>query len=679
MEKCDSILQLQGIGPKIGSLFQKLNIETNEELLKHYPIRYETFEAPCTIDIGGKEELESVEVILVRFLTAKTVNRLPILKALFTDGTDDLVVTWFHMPYLRSTMKIGEPYILRGKITTQNGKFSMEHPTVYTKEKYNGLRDTYQPIYGLTKGLTSQGIRKVIKQVLEGITEYEEELPSAVVKEMNLLTFKEAIKQIHFPSTKENLLAGRKRLIFQEFFQYFYRVQSKKEERIHVENTHGIMRSHKTDELLQQLPYELTNAQKRVWEEIQQDLTGNYIMNRFVQGDVGSGKTILAYLALIMCAASGKQGALMVPTEVLANQHYEGLLELIEQYHVSVRPLLLTGSLTAKEKRLAYEQIQKNEVDIMIGTHALIQEKVQYDNLALVITDEQHRFGVKQRETLARKGEEPHVLVMSATPIPRSLAMVLYADMDLSIVDELPANRICIKNCVITPSKRKTSYDFMKKEVEKGNQVYVICPMVEPSEEESGLENVIEYTEKLSKILPSSYEISYLHGKMKSSKKEEIMNAYSAGKIQILVSTTVIEVGINVPNATVMMVENAQQFGLAQLHQLRGRVGRGKDQSYCIFVNTSKSELAKERLAILNESNDGFYIASKDLELRGSGDIGGIRQSGYLNFQIGDIYEDSELLKKALYYVNAVREGSIFISVEEEQILRHNLFDFLGI
>ena len=397
---------------------------------------------------------------------------------------------------------------------------------------------------------------------------------------------------------------------------------------------------------LSSLPYDLTDAQKKVWREIRQDMQGAHTMSRLVQGDVGSGKTIVAFLSLLLAGLNGYQGALMAPTEVLARQHYDNITGMLEQYQLPLKAELLTGSMTAKQKREAYERIASGEAAIIIGTHALIQEKVIYYDLALVVTDEQHRFGVKQREALAGKGYMPHILVMSATPIPRTLAIILYGDLDISVIDEMPKNRIPIKNCVVDTGYRETAYRFMKKQVSEGRQCYVICPMVEESESLEA-ENVQDYSRMLSEEMGSPINVGCLHGRMKQQEKDEIMAAFGRNEIQILVSTTVIEVGIDVPNATVMMIENAERFGLAQLHQLRGRVGRGSHQSYCIFMTASKSEETKERLDILNHSNDGFYIAGEDLRLRGPGDLFGIRQSGILDFKIADVFQDAGLLQCA--------------------------------
>ena len=399
-------------------------------------------------------------------------------------------------------------------------------------------------------------------------------------------------------------------------------------------------------------------------------------MNRLLQGDVGSGKTILAVILLLMCAKAGYQGVLMAPTEVLANQHYETFQELLNPY--GIHTVLLTGSSTAKEKREIYEKIKTHQADIVIGTHALIQEKVEYDQLALVITDEQHRFGVRQRESLAKKGNRPHVMVMSATPIPRTLAIILYGDLDVSLVDEVPANRLPIKNCVVNTSYRPTAYRFMERQIQEGRQVYVICPMVEESETMEG-ENVIQYAQMLRGSLSPSICVGYLHGRMKAKEKQQIMDDFSDGKIDVLVSTTVIEVGVNVPNAAVMMVENAERFGLAQLHQLRGRVGRGEHQSYCIFMTGSKKKETLQRLEVLNRSNDGFYIANEDLKLRGPGDFFGVRQSGMMDFILADVYADADIMKQAADAVKLLEEeGFDFSAIKnsrlEKQIsLAHNL------
>ena len=522
----------------------------------------------------------------------------------------------------------------------------MEHPEIFNPAAYEEILNRMQPIYGLTAGLTNKTVTKYVRLLLENQALEGEYLPLDVRERYRLADYNFAIQNIHFPQDRDSLIAARSRLVFDEFLFFILSVWMLKEKTQSAVNYYPMKPVWETEKLLENLPYRLTKAQRNVWREVEQDLCRDRLMSRLIQGDVGSGKTILAFLAMILTAQNGYQAALMVPTEVLAVQHYKALCGLLSEHGLGdCRPILLTGSTTAKEKRERYAQIASGEVNLIVGTHALIQEKVEYHKLALVITDEQHRFGVRQREALTTRGAVPHVLVMSATPIPRTLAIILYGDLDISVIDELPASRLPIKNCVVNTSYRPKAYQFMEKQILMGRQAYVICPMVEESE---GLdvENVLEYTQKLKSIFPPEISICSLHGKMKPKEKNQIMEDFSAGKIKILVSTTVVEVGVNVPNATVMMVENAERFGLAQLHQLRGRVGRGTEQSYCIFMQGNDKEVSK-RLKILGQSNDGFFMASEELNVSGPGELVGIRQSGEMQFQLADIYQDSGLLKSA--------------------------------
>ena len=576
----------------------------------------------------------------------KRFKRYQIFSAQLKTGDTVIQAAWFNMPFLRNYFQKGGQYIFRGVVTVRNGQYRMEQPEHYTLADYENLLYIMQPKYPLVSGLTEKMVTKAVRQVLANdqirVPEY---LPDAWLSDYDLEEEWEALRQIHFPKDDGAMRKARKRIVFDEFLMFILGIRKMKEHQEELVSQIPMVEVAETSRLIETLPYELTDAQKRVWKEIVSDMTGGKVMSRLVQGDVGSGKTILAVLALIMTGCNGCQGALMVPTEVLARQHFESVKEILEEHQIPLVPVLLTGSMTAKEKRLAKAEIESGSAQIIIGTHALIQEDVQYHRLALVVTDEQHRFGVRQRETLADKGITPHVLVMSATPIPRTLAIIVYGDLDISVVDEMPAHRLPIKNCVVDESYRPNAYRFMEKEVAAGHQVYIICPMVEESDELE-LENVTDYTEKLQKILPM-IRIACLHGKMKPKEKNEIMERFAAGDIQILISTTVIEVGINVPNATVMMVENAERFGLAQLHQLRGRVGRGSAQSYCIFMSGSKGKETRKRLEVLNKSNDGFHIASEDLKLRGPGDLFGIRQSGILEFRMGDVFQDSAVLGQA--------------------------------
>lgn len=644
MEAYDKVTVVKGIGEKTEKAFHKLGIETVQDLLEHFPRGYEEFKDPVSISSLFEGTVTSIEASLIATPKIKKVRNLQIISAQVKDATASIQLTWFNMPFLQKTLRTGTRYIFRGKVARKNGILVIEQPGIYQWESYAKLRGVLQPSYPLTEGITNTAISKAMKQVLTELTLAKDYIPKKLVKEYELLDRTKAIKEVHFPKNRSSMMKARQRLVFDEFFLYSLALRKLKEKRLLIKSEYNMKDESVCEALIGTLPYPLTKAQLRVWQEIRTDLQGEYVMNRLVQGDVGSGKTILAILALFLAVKNGYQACMMVPTEVLAKQHLISLTELLQDYGISI--CLLVGSMTAKEKREAYQRIASHQADIVVGTHALIQEKVEYAQLGLVVTDEQHRFGVKQREALMNKGGKPHVLVMSATPIPRTLAIILYGDLDISIVDELPAQRLPIKNCVVDTNYRPNAYRFIEKQVALGRQAYVICPMVEESEEIEA-ENVIEYTERLREALPLEVRVEYLHGKMKPKEKNEVMEAFSKGEIQVLVSTTVVEVGVNVPNATVMMVENAERFGLAQLHQLRGRVGRGKHQSYCIFVCGSSSKEAWERLEILNKSNDGFFIAAEDLKLRGPGDIFGIRQSGDMDFKLGDIFTDAAVLKEA--------------------------------
>jgi ATP-dependent DNA helicase RecG len=674
LEANDKINVIKGIGEKTEKLFHKLGIETVQELLEHYPRGYEEFERPVKITSVAEGATLAIEASIAMTPKVKRVRNLQIVTAQVKDASGSMHLTWFNMPFLQKTLRSGYHYIFRGKVIRKNGIFVIEQSGIYQREDYLKLLKIMQPIYPLTQGVTNTMISKAIKQVLSDLDFAKDYIPRSIAKEYQLTDRTKAIKEVHFPKDRDCMMKARQRLVFDEFFLYSLALRRLKEVKTVLLSEYRMKECPECEELITTLPYSLTGAQLRVWTEIQRDLQSEYVMNRLIQGDVGSGKTVLAILALMMAVKNGNQACFMVPTEVLAKQHYNSLEEIAEQFGFSI--CLLVGSMTAKEKREAYERIKTHKTDIIIGTHALIQEKVEYDRLGLVITDEQHRFGVKQREALMSKGGNPHVLVMSATPIPRTLAIILYGDLDISIVDELPAQRLPIKNCVVDTNYRPKAYRFIEKQVAEGRQAYVICPMVEESEEVEA-ENVIEYTERLQEELPSGVVVEFLHGKMKPKDKNEVMERFAKGEIHVLVSTTVVEVGVNVPNATVMVVENAERFGLAQLHQLRGRVGRGKHQSYCIFVCGSSSKEAWERLEILNKSNDGFFIAGEDLKLRGPGDIFGIRQSGDMDFKLGDIYNDASILKVAAEAVKSLTDQEVKAIFDnnpylEEHILQRN-------
>ncbi len=640
---------IKGIGPKSEALFNKMGIYTVVDLLNYYPRDYDVYELPVPIGLLEEGRMMAVRGVIVGNITVTNNARLPMTQVMLKSDDSILKLIWFRAPYIKSMLRTGQTLIVRGKVSYKNQQYQMEHPELFVEEStYYSRVGTLQPRYTLTKGITNNLITKSVISAMNVHREYLAEVfEEQTLQNYKLCGIQHALQGIHFPVDKEEFIEARRRLVFEEFITFILSLRALKEEVIEEVNGFCVLDTALSDNLIKALPYQLTAAQIKVWEEIKKDI-GNpkKNMSRLIQGDVGSGKTIVAVLSLIVMAAKGYQGALMAPTEVLAKQHFQSITELFEDYDIPFQVEVLTGSMTAKEKRLAYARIEDGESQIIIGTHALIQGKVNYHNLGLVITDEQHRFGVKQREQLSDKGCKPHVLVMSATPIPRTLAIILYGDLDISIIDELPANRLPIKNCVVGTDYQPTAYKFMKAQVKEGRQCYVICPMVEESEHLDG-ENVIDYSRKLQDILGTEIRVAYLHGKMKQSQKDEIMESYYARNIDVLVSTTVIEVGINVPNASTMLIENAERFGLSGLHQLRGRVGRGVHQSYCIFMTATKSKETKARLDILAKSNDGFHIANEDLKLRGPGDLFGIRQSGDMNFRMADIIQDAKILQLA--------------------------------
>ncbi len=675
--KWDSpITAVKGVGAKTQELFANMGVYTAGDILLRFPRTYVQY--PKAVSLSESSLLEgehaAIKATLSKAASTRNNGRITVTTLNLSEGKKKLQLVWFRMPYLKNSLIPGKTAVFYGKITVKGGRLTMDQPVIYTPQQYEDLELCFLPVYSLPAKVHNSLLVKTVRQTLDSLELCSDFLPKGIRTEYELCEYNYALKQIHFPDTMDTLITARKRLVFNEFFLFIMGMQYQKQKRKQEPNRFVINRHDFAAELIQKLPYPLTKAQLHALADIQKDISGPYSMQRLIQGDVGSGKTIIAFLAMAETAACGYQSAIMAPTEVLARQHYETFCDLCRKFGLDIPVILLTGSMKAKEKRDAYLRMQLQKNAMVIGTHALIQEKAVYENLALVITDEQHRFGVRQRDTFSGKGNCPHIIVMSATPIPRTLAIILYGDMDISVIDEVPAKRLPIKNCVVPIGYRPKSYSFIEEQVRAGHQAYVICPLVEESENSEG-ENVCDYSGRLSEALPD-IRVEMLHGKMKPDVKNRIMEQFAAGEIQVLVSTTVIEVGVNVPNATVMMIENADKFGLAQLHQLRGRVGRGDAQSYCIMINTSHNQDAAKRLEILNRSNDGFLIASEDLKLRGPGDFFGIRQSGELMFALADIYQDASVLQEAAEAAAGILETDPDLETEEHQLLKREMKHF---
>lgn len=678
MNETSSITNLKGIGEKTKDLFAKMGVYTVGDILLHFPRTYVKYPKMEPIDeiTSLTEEMHAIVAQVRTSPVVKNTRRMQLTLLTIGSTGHKMQLIWYRMPYIKNSLKLNQYCVFYGKVVIKDGKYVMEQPTVYEPESYRQMEDVLFPVYSLTTGVSNHLITRTVRQALAEKDLLQDYLPVDIRKRYTLCEYNYAVKQIHFPDSFDTLIDARKRLVFDEFFLFILGMQYQKEQKKRESNEFSFRKPDIISDCIKKLPYELTGAQTRALDDVIYDMLSPYVMQRLIQGDVGSGKTIVAFLAMAWTAASGYQSAIMAPTEVLARQHYESYCQMSRQFGLTFPIVLLTGSMTAKEKRLAYQTLEQEPDAMVIGTHALIQEKAIYSNLALVITDEQHRFGVRQRETFAEKGKRPHILVMSATPIPRTLAIILYGDLDISVIDEVPARRLPIKNCVVNTGYRPKAYAFIEEQVRAGHQAYIICPLVEGSENMEG-ENVTDYALSVRQGLPSDIEVGILHGKMKNDKKNEIMNLFAQNKVQVLVSTTVVEVGVNVPNATVMMIENADRFGLAQLHQLRGRVGRGDAQSYCIMINTSQSKTAKKRLEILNQSNDGFKIASEDLRLRGPGDFFGIRQSGDFAFRLADIYQDAPVLQQASEAVSFILEEDPDLEMETHVVLQHKMEQFM--
>ena len=673
MRSTDPIRTIKGVGAKTEELLNGMGVYTVGDILSYFPRDYRIMPDPVKIADVKENAMNAVLARTANTPRTRRGRRVSVTVCKASDGIREIELVWFRIPYVKNMLTPGKNQIFYGKVIRRGGNLVMEQPVIYTLDSYAALSGRLLPVYALTKGISNGAIQKILGQILPEEPAFPQDpYPEDLRERQEILPLSDAIRTMHSPRDMEALSIARRRLAFDEFFEFLLGMQYLKGAGEKDPNRFSFADRAFLEDLLSKLPYELTEAQKRVLKETTEDMRSDTLMQRLVQGDVGSGKTVIAFLLMAWCSKSGYQSALMAPTEVLAKQHYETIQSYLALCGLSFPVILLTGSMSAKEKRTAYEKMQTCPDALVIGTHALIQKKAVFSSLALVITDEQHRFGVKQREALSKKGDKPHYLVMSATPIPRTLAIILFGDLSISVIDTLPADRIPIKNCVVGPSYRPTAWQFLQKEVAAGHQCYVICPLVEATEQTEA-ENVADYAARLSEALPDHIRIATLHGRMKAEEKDRVMEAFLQKEADILVSTTVVEVGVNVPNATVMLVENAERFGLSQLHQLRGRVGRGDAQSYCIFMSTRDDEKTNERLSVLNHSNDGFYIASEDLKLRGPGDFLGIRQSGVLDFQIADVYQDAPLLSKAQKEVKDLVEADPDLSDPTHVLIKQRL------
>lgn len=674
---------VKGVGAKTAAAFAANGLVTVEDLLRYYPRTYDVF-APVVLSSDAAEgQIVSLRLVIRSRSRAFFHAGRSVISFTGEDAGGTVRLTWFNQPYLGKTILPGSVHVFRGtlKLNQKGGRY-LEQPGIYAPDEYAPLSGTLQPRYSLPQGLKNgqfqRAVQNIFRQLEEtgapgagpaGTSVLREFLPDTDREALGLIPEQEALKAIHFPENAEHLSKAMDRLVFDEFCFFLLQLSRNRRKEEANRNPRPMLPTADPERLIEALPYRLTDGQQKAWAQIRDDLCGDTIMNRLLQGDVGSGKTILAFLALVLAASNGRQGAMMAPTEVLAVQHMEKMTAMAERYHLPVRPVLLTGSIQGRQRTEALQEIASGEANVIIGTHALIQDPVAYHDLGLVITDEQHRFGVRQREKLAGKGEDVPILVMSATPIPRTLAIILYGDLKVSLLTELPANRLPIRNTVLDESWRDKAYRFIEKEIRKGHQAYIICPAIEAGETDD-LQNVEDYVPALRSKLPADITISALNGRMKPAAKKKVMEDFGDGRIDILVSTTVVEVGIDVPNATVMMVENAERFGLSQLHQLRGRVGRGKDQSYCIFLYGSHLAEKPERLHILEQTNDGFRVAEEDLKLRGPGDLFGIRQSGALGFTLADIYRDADLLKKTSAYTDRLLKNDPGLELPEHAAMQ---------
>ena len=642
------LTDLKGIGSKSAKLYEALDIHHVGALLYDFPRTYRLYPDVVEDHLADHEgEKIAVSLSLHKGISTKRTRSMDISIGQGNVDGELLELIWFRMPYIRNQVSPGRAYIFYGELKkARSNAYQLQQPAVYSLQEYERLRKSPQAVYSLTKGLTNKAVTKAVGQLLSDRVLTEEYLPAELLKKRKLAGYRFAISQMHAPDDFDSLKEARDRLVYDEFLKFFLTKTMEQGSGQGAPNRWRFDRDDCFRKVIAELPFSLTAGQEDTLRDIRSDFSGEFVSQRLLQGDVGSGKTILAFLAMLLAVENGYQAAIMAPTEVLARQHEKTFLSYAEEFGLPFSVVCITGSVKAAQRRELNRRVAEEPGLFIIGTHALLSENMEYQGLAVVVTDEQHRFGVKQRKTLSDKGMDPHVLVMSATPIPRTLAMILYSDMRISVIKDVPARRLRVKNAVITKNDRKKAFDFIGKQVRAGHQAYIICPLVEASEKTEA-ENVTEYASAVREHFKGAVSVGLLHGRMAPQEKDRVMEEFAGREIQVLVSTTVVEVGVNVPNATVMMIEDANRFGLAQLHQLRGRVGRGEWQSYCMFVDGSPNGQQSERLSILAQSNDGFFIANEDLRLRGPGDFYGIRQSGDLDFKLADIYQDAETMKLA--------------------------------
>ncbi len=666
------IQYIKGVGPKKSYLLKRLNINTVEDIVWHVPRGYDDRRnIKKIVDLKLGEKATFYGEISGGISISRPRKNLFLIKFYIEDETGNIEIIFFNRTYLKKILAPGQRVMVNGEIKKGFRGLQVVNPIIEKSDIYNNNRQGIVPIYSSTDGLSQKELISIQKRALQIVNSFlVEYLPENIIRDNRLCSIKFALQNIHFPISVQALKIAKYRLVFEEFFLLQLGLLDIKRRVLQDKKGIPLRNTDRINEFVKTLPFTLTEAQKRVFEEISLDLEKDIPMNRLVQGDVGSGKTIVAVMSLLKTVMSGYQGGFMAPTEILAEQHYLSIKELLEP--LGVRTGLLTGSLSKNEKSRILEGIESGEIDVIVGTHALIQEGVNFHNLALVITDEQHRFGVRQRAVFVNKGKNPHVLVMTATPIPRTLALILYGDLDISVIDQLPPGRMNIKTYARTSVQRDSIYNFVKKQLDKGRQAYVVCPLIEESEY-MDVQPAIEIADELSTDLLKGYNVALLHGRMPAKEKEKTMEMFKKGDIDILVSTTVVEVGVDIPNATIMVVESAERFGLTQLHQLRGRVGRGDHQSYCILINNSRSEISKQRMDIMQYTTDGFIISEKDLQLRGPGEFFGTRQHGLPELKVANLFRHVSVLKTVQKEVEKMMITDPYLSLNDYPLLREKL------